>query len=51
MDTSVATVNTVVERCVRENPAQYQWSYRRFRTRPEGEVSFYKRGRQAPENL
>jgi KDO2-lipid IV(A) lauroyltransferase len=41
MDTSVGAVNTVVERCVRENPAQYQWSYRRFRTRPEGEESFY----------
>jgi KDO2-lipid IV(A) lauroyltransferase len=46
IDTSVATLNAVVERCVRENPAQYQWSYRRFRTRPEGEESFYRHGRK-----
>ncbi len=37
-DTQQATSanNLVVEEIVRTNPAQYQWSYRRFRRRPEG---------------
>jgi len=39
---AVAATNLAVEQCVQECPAQYQWSYRRFRTRPNGEVSFYK---------
>jgi KDO2-lipid IV(A) lauroyltransferase len=33
--------NQAVEDCVRTNLAQYQWSYRRFRRRPEGEQEFY----------
>jgi len=42
-DTLEATIanNQVVEDCVRTNLAQYQWSYRRFRRRPEGEQEFY----------
>ena len=39
---AVAATNQAVEECVRECPVQYQWSYRRFRTRPDGEASFYK---------
>ncbi|MGD8629595.1 MAG: lysophospholipid acyltransferase family protein [Gammaproteobacteria bacterium] len=39
---AVAATNLAVERCVKECPAQYQWSYRRFRTRPDNEPSFYK---------
>jgi KDO2-lipid IV(A) lauroyltransferase len=42
IDEAVAATNLAVEQCVRECPAQYQWSYRRFRTRPDGEKSFYK---------
>ena len=38
---SVAAINRTVEGLIRECPAQYQWSYRRFRTRPEGEPSLY----------
>lgn len=38
---AVATINLAVEQIVRECPSQYQWSYRRFRTRPAGEASFY----------
>lgn len=38
----VAATNLAVEQCVKECPAQYQWSYRRFRTRPDNERSFYK---------
>lgn len=41
IEEAVAATNLAVENCVRERPAQYQWSYRRFRTRPEGEASFY----------
>ena len=41
IEEAVAATNLAVEDCVRECPAQYQWSYRRFRTRPEGEASFY----------
>ena len=34
-------MNAGVERCVRRIPEQYQWNYKRFRTRPEGEARFY----------
>jgi len=33
--------NRVIEDFVRTNPAQYQWSYRRFRRRPKGEQEYY----------
>ncbi|MBD3671797.1 MAG: lysophospholipid acyltransferase family protein [Gammaproteobacteria bacterium] len=39
--TSLAAVNLGVEQCIRRCPAQYQWGYRRFKTRPEGEAKFY----------
>jgi len=45
---SVAGVNQAVENCVRECPAQYQWGYRRFLTRPEGEPSLYGNPSQYP---
>ena len=38
---AVNATNKAIEDCVRECPAQYQWSYRRFRTRPAGEEPFY----------
>lgn len=41
IDTAVAAINLTVEKMIRENPAQYQWSYRRFRTRPPGEPPIY----------
>jgi len=34
-------LNQAVERCVLQKPAQYQWAYKRFKTRPEGEDGFY----------
>ena len=43
LDNAVAAINQAVEDCVRECPEQYQWSYRRFKTRPGGEASFYKK--------
>jgi len=42
LEEAVAATNLAVENCVRECPAQYQWSYRRFRTRPGGAASAYK---------
>lgn len=43
IENHVAAVNMAVEQCVRECPEQYQWSYRRFKSRPEGEASFYRK--------
>jgi len=42
-DLAVATnaLNQGVEHCVRLIPEQYQWGYKRFRTRPEGEKKIY----------
>jgi len=39
--TSVAATNKMIEDAVRTIPAQYQWNYKRFATRPEGEAEFY----------
>lgn len=38
-----AAVNAAIEDCVRRIPQQYQWSYKRFKTRPPGEPRFYPR--------
>lgn len=40
LEDSVRCVNSVTEECVRALPEQYQWSYKRFRTRPEGESAY-----------
>jgi len=42
MTVAATAVNAAVEACVRIAPAQYQWSYKRFRTRPAGESSLYR---------
>ncbi len=36
VETSAAALNRGVEACIRIAPAQYQWSYKRFRNRPQG---------------
>ncbi len=38
---SATAINQGIEYCVREHPEQYQWSYKRFKTRPAGETDFY----------
>ncbi len=38
---SVTALNQGVEQCVRQCPAQYQWSYKRFGIRPDGEPQLY----------
>lgn len=42
---AMQAINQHIESCVRTCPSQYQWSYRRFRTRPEGDsAAYYWRG-------
>lgn len=35
------SMNQVIEKMVRENPEQYFWAHKRFKTRPKGEAKFY----------
>lgn len=41
LEAALAAINRGVERCIAIDPAQYLWSYKRFKTRPEGEPPFY----------
>ena len=41
LETSVMALNQGVEMCVQACPTQYQWSYKRFKTRPLGEMDIY----------
>ncbi|MEN9847459.1 MAG: hypothetical protein RL368_199 [Pseudomonadota bacterium] len=41
LSVAVAALNAGVERCVRMCPSQYQWGYKRFKSRPEGDERFY----------
>ena len=41
IDVSLAAVNRAVEDCIAITPAQYLWSYRRFKKQPEGSPPFY----------
>lgn len=38
---AAAIMNKLIETCVREQPAQYQWNYKRFRVQPEGAAPLY----------
>ncbi len=38
---SAAALNRGVEACVKECPNQYQWGYKRFKTRPPGDPDLY----------
>ena len=38
---AATALNQAVEAAIRQSPAQYAWSYKRFRSRPEGEASLY----------
>ncbi len=40
-ETALAAMNQGIEALVREDPAQYQWEYRRFRRPPPGQPSPY----------
>ena len=39
--TDAARINTLIERMIREAPAEYLWVHRRFKRRPEGEGPLY----------
>lgn len=41
IDTALAAMNRAVETCIAIDPAQYLWSYRRFKSQPEGQPDFY----------
>ncbi|MHB8455026.1 MAG: lysophospholipid acyltransferase family protein [Acidiferrobacterales bacterium] len=41
LQTAVTHINLGVEQCIRNLPEQYQWSYKRFRSRPPGEPPVY----------
>lgn len=41
IETAARHLNQELETRVRERPEQYWWSYKRFRTRPEGEPKIY----------
>ncbi|CAK0765870.1 Kdo2-lipid IVA lauroyltransferase/acyltransferase [Gammaproteobacteria bacterium] len=43
IERSCACLNAGVEECIRRHPEQYQWSYKRFKIRPEGEADLYKK--------
>jgi KDO2-lipid IV(A) lauroyltransferase len=40
-ETSARAVNSMVEKCIRSCPEQYQWVYKRFRVRPDNAPSYY----------
>ncbi|MCW8955734.1 MAG: lysophospholipid acyltransferase family protein [Gammaproteobacteria bacterium] len=41
LQTATEIMNRDIEQLVRECPAQYQWIYKRFKTRPKDEAAFY----------
>ncbi|MCV2361567.1 lipid A biosynthesis acyltransferase [Paucibacter sp. TC2R-5] len=41
LEADAAQMNAWLEQRIRENPAQYLWVHKRFKTRPEGEPSLY----------
>lgn len=43
MRKSLTAVNDAIERCIEVDTKQYLWAYKRFRNRPDGGKSFYKR--------
>jgi KDO2-lipid IV(A) lauroyltransferase len=36
-----ALMNAAIQDCVEQNPSQYFWVHKRFKTRPPGEPSVY----------
>jgi KDO2-lipid IV(A) lauroyltransferase len=41
VEADTATMNVYLEDFIRATPEQYYWVHKRFKTRPEGETSFY----------
>lgn len=40
--TAATALNNGIEQCIKYCPEQYQWCYKRFKKRPEGEANFYQ---------
>lgn len=49
-DVAAAALNADVELVIRLNPAQYQWSYKRYKSVPAGEVCPYSQGWQLDQS-
>lgn len=43
VEADIQRFSTLVEQHVRQHPGEYVWMHRRFKTRPEGEPSLYKK--------
>ena len=43
MREALTEVNRGIEQCIEVDTEQYLWAYKRFRNRPDGEKSFYKK--------
>ena len=41
LEQAAIQMNLDIERLIRENPHQYQWTYKRFKKQPEGSDSIY----------
>jgi len=44
-------LNEIFERWIREDPAQYLWGHRRFKTRPPGQLKYYRPKRRRQRSL
>ncbi len=51
VEVALTQLNLGVEQCIRLCPEQYQWSYKRFKTRPEGELTPYRERSFEPRNI
>jgi KDO2-lipid IV(A) lauroyltransferase len=51
LEVATAAMNREIEAAVRSCPEQYQWSYKRFRTRPEGELTPYRAKNFKPDTI
>lgn len=43
MRTALTALNRSIQQCIEVCPEQYQWTYKRFKRRPPGELDFYHR--------
>ena len=39
---AITAMNADLEKVILQSPEQYQWSYKRFKTRPEGQATIYR---------
>ena len=44
LESDATALNQMLESSLRQVPEQYLWMHRRFKTRPQGEDSFYRKG-------